>query len=258
VSASVPVPLGTLASYLDSLLRISETPDSQGAANGLQVANRGDITRIVAAVDASQATIDAVAAGGDGALILVHHGLFWDGKVAVTGRRYRRLRTLFDHDLALYSAHIPLDLHPDLGNNVALADLLGVPVHGWFGEYKGVQLGVWGEVEELPRESLADLVKDRLKVRCRMIPGGPPMAHRVGIITGSAGSMLGDAVRAGLDTYITGEAAHHHFFDAVEGGINMILAGHYATEQLGVQRLAEHLAARFGLAWEFHHHDTGL
>lgn len=257
MAASPVVPLQTLSLYLDSLLRVHEIPDEPNAVNGLQVANRGEVSRIVAAVDASQQTIDRVAAEGPGALILVHHGLFWDGNRPVVGRRYRRLRSLFDQDLALYSAHLPLDVHPELGNNVALAELFGLPVSGWFGRYLGTETGVWGELD-LPRDALRQRVEEKLATSVTLIPGGPERTARVGIISGGAGSMIGDAIRAGLDTYITGEGAHHTYFDAAEGGINVLYAGHYATEQLGVQRLARHLAARFGMPWEFHHYDTGL
>jgi dinuclear metal center YbgI/SA1388 family protein len=252
-----PAPLAEVVAYLDSLLRLSEIPDEPAAMNGLQVANGGEIIRLVAAVDASQHTIDGAAARGNGALILVHHGLLWDGNIPVTGRRYRRLRALLEHDLALYSAHIPLDVHPELGNNVALAEQLGVSIKGWFGQYRGIPIGVWGELAST-REALLSRVNETLGVRAQLIPGGPETIRKVGIITGSAGSMIGDAVQAGLDTYITGEGAHHTYFDASEGGINLIYAGHYATEQAGVQRLAEHLSRKFGLPWEYHHHDTGL
>jgi dinuclear metal center YbgI/SA1388 family protein len=257
VEPSSAVPLPPLVSYLDSFLRLAEIPDEPAAVNGLQVANRGEISRIVAAVDASQQTIDSVAAGGPGALILVHHGLFWEGNIPVTGRRYRRIRALFDGDLALYSAHIALDVHPEVGNNIALAELLGIEVRGWFGQYRGIPLGVWGELV-IPREALLARVNDKLKVQAQLVAGGPERTGRVGIITGSGGSMVGDAMQAGLDTFITGEGAHHTYFDAAEGDINLIYAGHYATEQLGVQRLAQQLSHRFGLPWEYHHHDTGL
>jgi dinuclear metal center YbgI/SA1388 family protein len=257
VAATPVVSLETLTHYLDSLLRLPEIPDEPNAVNGLQVANRGEVSRIVAAVDASQQTIDRVGADGPGALILVHHGLFWDGNVPVVGRRYRRLRGLIERDLALYSAHIPLDVHPELGNNIALAELFGLSVVGWFGRYLGIAPGVWGELV-IHRDELKKRIDETLGVRAKLIPGGPGRTARVGIVSGGAGSMIRDAIRAGLDTYITGEGAHHTYFDAAEGGINVIYAGHYATEQLGVQRLAQHLSVRFGLPWEFHRHDTGL
>lgn len=252
------VPLGTLVSHLDSLLRIGEIPDESGAVNGLQVENSGRIRRVVAAVDASLATIEKVAAdAGRETLIVVHHGLLWDGNVPVTGRRYRRIRTLLEHDLALYAAHIPLDVHPELGNNTALAALLGMPVEGWFGTYKGILLGVHGRLTEA-RVALVARLNQALGSAARLIPGGPEEVRRVGIITGSGAGYTVAAARAGLDTLITGEGAHHTYFDAMEFGVNVLLAGHYATERLGVQRLAQHLETQFGLPWQFHEHPTGL
>lgn len=257
------VPLGELGSYLDEYLRIRVVPDERNAVNGLQVENSGTVSRIVAAVDASQATIDGLSAGATGSLLLVHHGLLWDGNVPLTGRRYRRVAALMEHDAALYAAHIPLDLHPEVGNNVVLAERLGVEVGGWFGDYRGSPLGVWGHAgaRHPTREALVAELNRALGTfapGARLIPGGPERVSRVGIITGGAGSMIGAARDAGLDTYITGEGAHHTYFDAVEWGINVIYAGHYATETLGVQALASHLGERFGLDWEFHDHPTGL
>jgi dinuclear metal center YbgI/SA1388 family protein len=262
------VPLAEIVLYLDDYLRIRDVPDERNAVNGLQVENRGLVGRIVAAVDASQATIDGVIADGDdedGAppLLLVHHGLLWDGNVPFTGRRYRRAGALLEHDIALYSAHIPLDLHPAVGNNVVLAERLGLDVEGWFGDYKGVPLGVWGQASPrlASRDALLADVNHALgssSPGARLIPGGPERVSKVGIITGAAGSMIGAAHDAGLDTFITGEGAHHTYFDALEWGLNVIFAGHYATETLGVQALASHLGERFELEWEFHDHPTGL
>jgi dinuclear metal center YbgI/SA1388 family protein len=262
------VPLAELVEYLDGYLRVRSIPDERNAVNGLQVENRGLIGGIVAAVDASQATIDGVIAnraGEDDAppLVLVHHGLLWDGNIPVAGRRYRRLAALLEHDIALYSAHIPLDLHPAVGNNVVLAERLGLAVEGWFGDYKGVPIGVWGNAPArlVPRDALLADVNHALGTAepgARLIAGGPERVARVGIITGGAGGMVGAARDAGLDTFITGEGAHHTYFDAMEWGLNVIFAGHYATETLGVQALASHLAERFGLEWEFHDHPTGM
>ena len=152
---SVEVPLSDVVGYLDEYLRIREIPDEPNAINGLQVENGGRIGGIVAAVDASQATIDGVIAtlepGLPPPLVLVHHGLFWDGNVPVTGRRYRRLTALLDHDIPLYSAHNPLDVHPEVGNNAVLAERLGVEVEGWFGNYRGMSIGAGGTVRPVSR-----------------------------------------------------------------------------------------------------------
>jgi dinuclear metal center YbgI/SA1388 family protein len=261
------VPLAELVGYLDDYLRIKEIPDEPNAVNGLQVENGGRVRGIVAAVDATQATIDGVIAtlesGQPPPILLVHHGLLWDGNVPLTGRRYRRLAALLDHDIPLYAAHIPLDVHPEVGNNAVLAERLGIRVEGWFGNYRGIAMGVWGPAPtSLPtRESVAlelDRVLHTLKGSATLIPGGPERPSRIGIITGGAGNMIAQARDAGLDTYITGEGPHHTYFDAMEWGINVVYAGHYATETLGVQALASHLAERFDLEWDFHDHPTGL
>ena len=210
-----------------------------------------------------------VGAHGRAPLLIVHHGMLWDGNVPITGRRYRRLRALMDANVALYAAHIPLDVHPEVGNNVVLAERLGVRIEGWWGEYRGIKLGVYGQVphalqsrtalqEELGRILDEERGSEDRSPLPMMIPAGPDRIQRIGIITGAAGSMIGEAHALGLDTFVTGEGNHHTWFDADEFGINLCYAGHYATETLGVQALASHLADKFDLPWEFHDHPTGL
>jgi len=138
-----------------------------------------------------------------------------------------------------------------------LARELGIRVEGRFGDYEGVELGVWGELE-LKREALAARLDEVLGGRVKMMAGGPERVRRVGVITGQGGSMIGAAIEAGLDAYVTGEGAHHTYFDAMEGGINVYYGGHYATEVWGVRALAAHLEERFGLPWEFLDLPTGL
>jgi dinuclear metal center YbgI/SA1388 family protein len=260
------VPLRELVEYLDGLLRIREVPDDPGALNGLQVECQASIARIVAAVDASQATIDRVRAEPPAlpgtTLILVHHGLFWDGNLPVTDRRYRRLRALMSADIALYSAHIPLDVHPELGNNILLAGALGLDVQGWFGSYRGVSIGVRGKLQRPEsREQLVARLAAILGIPAHevtLIPGGTGSVERIGIITGAASRELAAAREAGLDTFITGEGPHHSYFDAMEWGMNLIFGGHYRTERFGVEALARHLGERFQLPWALHDHPTGL
>jgi dinuclear metal center YbgI/SA1388 family protein len=253
------VPLAEVTGFLDKYLRIAEVPDESNAVNGLQVENGGQVGRIVAAVDASLETIAGIGPG-EPALLLVHHGLFWEGNVPLVGRRFRRVRALLDRDSALYSAHIPLDLHPEVGNNVELAHRIGLPIEGWFGAYRGVPIGVWGTATHrvADRAALVGLLEAALGGSARLIPGGPPKPGRIGIVTGGAGNMIAAARDAGVDTFITGEGAHYTYFDAMEWGLNVIYAGHYATEQVGVQALARKLEAEFGLPWAFHHHPTGM
>ncbi|HEV8600067.1 MAG TPA: Nif3-like dinuclear metal center hexameric protein [Gemmatimonadales bacterium] len=251
------VPLATLTSYLDEYLRIREVPDEANAVNGLQVENSGAVDRIVAAVDASLGTIQALPAGSP--LLLVHHGLLWDGNVPLIGRRYQRVRALLQRDAALYSAHIPLDAHPEIGNNAVLARALGLAAPAPFDTYRGVPFGVQGLLDPgEPREAFTARVEQLLGTKARLIPGGPALSRRVGIITGSGGGRIAAAHEAGIDTYLTGEGAHHTYFDAMELGVNLIYAGHYATETVGVKALAAQLAGKFGIPWEFHDHPTGL
>ena len=173
-------------------------------------------------------------------LLLVHHGLFWGGLAPLTGRAYRRVAGLVKHNIALYSAHLPLDVHPEVGNNAVLARQLGVARRGEFGEEYGIRIGVWGEVD-VSRAALAQRLEEVVGGRARLMAFGPERVRRVGIVTGAAGSMIAQAAALGLDTYITGEGSHHTFFDAEELGLNVFYAGHYATETFGVRALAERL-----------------
>src|SRR5438034_5475213 len=136
--------LTELVSYVDGYLRVLEVPDAPRAINGLQGANAGTVSRLAAAVDLCEATVRMAAEQGSD-LLLVHHGLFWGGLKPLTGPAYRRVAGLMKQDIALYSAHLPLDLHPEVGNNPRLAQQLGVAVRGGFGEEYGVLIGVWGE-----------------------------------------------------------------------------------------------------------------
>jgi dinuclear metal center YbgI/SA1388 family protein len=189
--------------------------------------------------------------------LIVHHGLFWDGNQPVVGRRYRRLRSLVAADMAVYSSHLPLDVHAEVGNNAVLARLIGVERDSTFGEYGGYPLGVAG-VLEIDRDELRDRLRELLGSPVTLVPGGAERVHRVGVITGGAGDMVSAARAAGLDAFVTGEGAHHNYFDAEEGGVNLYFGGHYATEVWGVRALAEHIGSRFGLDWTFLEHPTGL
>ncbi len=249
--------LRELQSYLDAYLHIAEIADAPTALNGLQVENGGAVTSLVAAVDATQQTIDRVVAEcPPGTLLIVHHGLFWDGNAAVSGRRYRRLKALLDHDVAVYSAHIPLDVHAIVGNNAVLARELGMLDPVPFDSYRGMPFGASGHLI-MSRETLVSRLRQLLYTGGPLGAGGPETTTRGGVITGAAGFRIGAAAAAGLDTFITGEGMHHTVFDALELGINVLYAGHYATETVGVKALVAHVAAQFGLPWAFHDHPTG-
>ncbi|MGH7130238.1 MAG: Nif3-like dinuclear metal center hexameric protein [Planctomycetaceae bacterium] len=248
--------LAEVVAYLDEYLDISRVPDSERAFNGLQVENAGKVTKVAAGVDASEATIVAARAAGVD-LLLVHHGLFWGGGAPMTGARYRRTRELVEAGIAVYSAHAPLDVHSELGNNALLAEAIGLKTEGGFASVDGFSFGIWGRLE-IRREALAARLDEVLGGPVKLIPGGPERLERVGVITGGAGGMIADAVRAGLDAFVTGEGAHHTYFDAIDGGINVYYGGHYATEVWGVRALAAHLEARFDLPWTFLDFPTGL
>jgi dinuclear metal center YbgI/SA1388 family protein len=248
--------LATVVEYLDTYLDVAAVPDYDGAHNGLQVENSGVVSRIAAAVDASERTVDAAVDRGCD-LLLVHHGLFWDGAARVTGRRYRKLRPLLSADVAVYSSHLPLDVHAEVGNNAVLARELGIVLEGRFGAYRGADIGWWGRLE-VKREVLAARLDEKLGGRVRMLAFGPEVVRTVGVITGGGGSLIETAAAAGLDAYVTGEGAHHTYFDAEECGVNVFYGGHYATETWGVRALAQHVAERFDVTWEFIDHPTGL
>lgn len=250
------IPLNDVVEYLNEYLSVNEVPDFPNALNGLQVDGPERVDRVAVAVDATEATISAAAeAGAD--LLLVHHGLFWDGNKPVTGRRHRRLSGLMGGGVALYAAHLPLDVHPEVGNNAVLARELGLTVEGHFTKFEGMEMGVWGTLQ-LKRETLAARLDDLLGGPVKLIPGGPDRLERVGVLTGGGGSFVSAAVEAGLDALVTGEGSHHTYFDAEEGGLNLYYGGHYATETWGVRALGEHLADRFDVEWTFLDFPTGL
>jgi dinuclear metal center YbgI/SA1388 family protein len=172
-------------------------------------------------------------------------------------RHAQRVRTLLSSNIALYAAHIPLDVHPEVGNNVTLARQIGMGATEPFGDFLGVPLGMIGSLE-LPLADLVQRIGTVLGVEPRLIAGGDDAVRRVAVVTGAGGGYIQQAHEAGADTYVTGEGAHHTFFDAEELAMNVIYAGHYATETVGVIALARHLADQFNLPWDFIDHPTGL
>jgi dinuclear metal center YbgI/SA1388 family protein len=248
--------LARITRHCDHLLGTAGFADYDGAHNGLQVENDGAVTRLAAAVDASLATVRlAVAAGAD--FLLVHHGLFWSARHPWTGRNRELLRALLDHNLAVYSSHLPLDAHPRLGNNVQLCAALRLKPRRPCFECKGQPIGVEAQAR-VPRAHLARQWERALGGPVRVAPGGPALCRRIGIVTGGAGNELRQAADAGLDTFITGEGAHWTFAMAEELGLNVFYGGHYATETFGVKALAAHLSRKFRVPWVFLDHPTGL
>ena len=248
--------LAAMAGHCDRLLRTKDVGDYAGAVNGLQVENRGTVTRMAAAVDASLATVRlARAAKAD--LLIVHHGLFWGASHPWTGKRYELLRLLLDSNLAVYSSHLPLDLHPTLGNNARLCAALGLKRLQPFFFSHGQPIGFKAR-QSVSREVLARRLQRATGAPPRVLPGGPAGCHLIGVVTGGAGAELKQAVDEGVDTFITGEGPHWTYALAEELGVNVLYGGHYATETFGVKALAAELSRKFKVPWIFLDHPTGL
>jgi len=250
-----------LCSRLDSRLDTAAYADVDASANGLQVGPaEGDVEHVAFAVDAAEATVaDAAAAGAD--LLVTHHGISWGGIERVTGRAYDRLAGLFEHDIALYVSHLPLDGHQELGNAAGVADCLGLADRDPFGTLGGEYVGQRGETTEL---TTVEGLRDRLAAALdtgdgdvRALTFGPSTVETVAIVTGSGADWLAEAVDAGADALVTGEGKQQVYHEAREAGIHVVLAGHYATETFGVRSLRD-LVDGWGLGTTFVDHPTGL
>jgi dinuclear metal center YbgI/SA1388 family protein len=244
------------AGYLNEYLGVASFQDYPGAHNGLQVESDVPITRAAFAVDACQYTIDHAIARGANALV-VHHGLFWGAAAPVTGTLYRRLSALVRADVALYSCHLPLDAHPEVGNNACLARLLGLTGVEPFGFVSGSAVGLQGDCISA-RDGLVQRLRETLGVELTVLACGPHSLRRVAIVSGGAGRLIGEAADAGVDLLLTGEGSHDTYFVAEERGVNLVYAGHYATESVGVRALQAHVEERLGLETLFIDHPTGL
>lgn len=247
--------LQEITAYLDAALRPSEIPDDPNAVNGLQVEACREVARIACAVDASEPALEEAVQGG-AQLLLVHHGLFWSGLKPLVGPIARKLSTCFARGLSVYSSHLPLDLHPELGNNAGIVRALGLEVDRGFGRFQGIEIGFSARCDL----SLAELVR---KVESALGPvrcfgRGPERIRGVGVVSGGAGSLVGAAAKAGLGALLTGEGAHYTAIEAEERGVHLLLAGHYRTETFGVKALGADLERRFGTSWFFVGRDTGL
>jgi len=248
--------LSDIVSYTDCFLRIRDVGDWDNALNGLQIENSGRVTRIGAAVDISTRVLTE-AQKHDVNLLIVHHGLFWPGLQPIKGALRRQLRIVFENDLALYSAHLPLDIHPKVGNNAQLVAGLSLKSAQPFLEEKGQPVGLKLRAS-LPRNELVRKVQKALSGPVKVFGFGPKRTRAIGVVTGAAGSEIYRVADEGIDTFITGEAPHWAAVAAEELGMNLLLGGHYATEVFGVRALAAHLSKRFRIPWEFIGCPTGL
>jgi len=250
------ISLAVIIAHCDQILRTAAIGDYDGAANGLQAANRGTVSRIAATVDASIATVKlAVAAKAD--LLIVHHGLFWSPRQPWTGKNYELLQLLVENNLAVYSSHLPLDAHPKLGNNAQLCASLGLRNLKPFFSSHGQTIGFKSQTK-ISRNELAAKLERATGVKPKIIPGGGTLCGKIGVVTGGAGGDLKLAAAEGVDTFITGEGPHWTYALAEELGLNVFYGGHYATETFGVKALAAQLSRKFKVPWTFLDHPTGL
>jgi len=208
-----------------------------------------------AAVDAHLPVVEkAIVAGAN--LLQVYHGLFWSGLQPVTGPLYRKLKLALDHNLAVLSQHLPLDTHPEFGNNALLAPSLGLENGTPAFPYKGSPVGLRFAVE-LDRTTLGKRLSEALGGPVQIRPGGPEIVRNLGLCTGGVGGEIASVAEQGVDTFITGEGPHWSYTAAEELGVNLLYGGHYATKTFGFKALVAHLSELFGIPWGFVDHPTG-
>jgi dinuclear metal center YbgI/SA1388 family protein len=246
-----------LVSYLDDYLRINEIEDY--GPQGLQVdSGKSNVNRLALAVDTAPAVIQE-AATWRADMLLVHHGILWRNVEPISGALGRRVRALIQNGIDLYGAHLPLDAHPDVGNNIILARAFALNVEGWWCAQMGTPLGVYGSLSvEIPLDTFVQSVEHYLKSSTRVSASGPSNVRKIAILSGFGADEVKEAKNVGADTYLTGEASHSHYWAAADHGLNVIYAGHYATETVGVKALGLHLANKFGLETNFIDFPTGL
>lgn len=248
-----------IESWLNKVLEPQLYAQADPSRNGVQVENDGsDITRVAFGVDASLETIERAVQAGAG-LLVVHHGLFWNDPIPVTGSHYRRLKCLFSSNLALYASHLPLDAHREVGNNAGLAALLKLESIEPFGEWRGLKIGFRGTLTEpiTLDEAIKRLFPDGTKPMS-VLPFGPKKIRSIAIVSGGATGEVYQAMDFGCDLFVTGDASHEIYHPCLERGISVISGGHYQTETVGVRLLAERLGRETGLDTVFIDVPTGL
>jgi dinuclear metal center YbgI/SA1388 family protein len=248
--------LAEIVRHLEELLDHARIGDYPGAHNGLQFENSGTVLRVACAVDSCEAVLREAAAV-PGTLLLVHHGLLWGGAQPFTGALRRKIAMAMAGDLAIFSSHLPLDLHATLGNNALLAKALALKKTTPAFSAKGQMIGLVGELA-MTRAALAEKLAAVVQGRVHCAPGGPERIRRIGIVTGGAGREVAAAAALGCDAFITGEGPHDSYTLAEELGVNLFYAGHYATETFGVRALAAYVAKKYRVKAEFIEHPTGL
>ena len=246
-----------IVNFLDEYLNVLAFPDK--SRNGLQVEGKEEVEKIAFAVDACMDTfIKARAFGAD--MLIVHHGLIWGGIEYVRGLVQKRLKFLLENELNLYAAHLPLDLHPEVGNNAQLLKLLELEPREPFGSYNGLNIGYISEFDESkPLPLVAQILVEKLKTDyVKAYEFGVEEIRRVGVVSGRGGFAIPEAIEKGVNLFITGEFLHDDYHTAKEGRLSVIAAGHYASETLGVKALMPVLREKFGVKTVFIDNPTGL
>ena len=248
-----------LDSFFKSFLEIDAFAPTDNSLNGIQVDNGGSgIGKIAFAVDANLETFERAAALGAG-MLFVHHGLFWGKPLALTGSHRRRVQVLLEKNICLYAVHLPLDQHPQFGNNAALAGLLGLEGIEPFGDYHGRKIGYKGTFPKpLAIEAAAEKIAFSNRPPLGLYPFGKSENQSCAVISGGAAFDVKQAIDEGVDLYVTGEMSHGVYHECLEAKINMIAGGHYSTEVWGVRSVMRHCAGELHIDTEFIDVPTGL
>lgn len=244
------VKLNDLITYIEQRLEPGQFKDY--CPNGLQVEGRGEVGKVISGVTASQALIDA-AIEQQADAVLVHHGFFWKGENScITGIKKRRIKALLDNDISLLAYHLPLDAHPEIGNNAQLGKLLGIDGFAALEVGNPRSIGNTGELPAaISAESFAEQIEKVLERKPLLITGGDHQIKTIGWCTGGAQGYIEKAIELGLDAFVSGEVSEPTFHSAKENGIHYFAAGHHATERYGVKALGEELAQQFNLQHQF-------
>ena len=238
-----------IVAFCDEVTQKNNIPDFQGSVNGLQLENHGEVTKIGAAVDAGLVPFQkAVERNID--FIVVHHGLFWNPPIPIRGVDFKKINLCISNNLAVYSSHLPLDCHPEIGNNVILAKKLGLSVERGFLQFEKNNIGLIAR-NQLSRVELKEKLDTLFPKGCKSLEFGTEKPKMIGILTGSGQSAVEKLQDEGVDTLITGELKQNHFNYAQENNLNIYLCGHYATETFGVKALAKKISEEFNIPHEF-------
>lgn len=244
-----------LITHLDDYLQIAAISDYGPQGLQVEAANR-DVQRVALAVDTAPATI-AAAAAWQADMLLVHHGILWRSVERIAGPLGERVRLLLQNNIHLYAAHLALDAHPVVGNNAGLANMLGMQVDNWWCDVMGTKIGVVGTVDQ-SLDKLVATLDDNLNTTARTIDNGPSQVCKLAIVSGFGADRVSEAKAMGADTLLTGETSHANYWAAADYDMNVIFAGHYATETVGVRALGEHLVSEFALAVRFFDFPTAM